>query len=189
MGALYSKVFTYFYFRSWSPIPFSVLLIGPDGAGKTTLLYKLKLGNITPTAPTIGFNLENVQIGDKLNLTIWDVGGDSKIRYLWKHYFNNNLNAVIFMIDISDRSRINEVLESAFYPYVVNDELLATNIPLLILANKEDQLNSMTIDELKSIFKTSKSINNKYLKFLIGKPIDTFKRYLKNGQFILNIRN
>ena len=32
----------------------SIILVGLDAAGKTTILYKLKLGEIVTTIPTIG---------------------------------------------------------------------------------------------------------------------------------------
>jgi ADP-ribosylation factor protein 1 len=35
-----------------------ILMVGLDAAGKTTILYKLKLGEIVTTIPTIGFNVE-----------------------------------------------------------------------------------------------------------------------------------
>lgn len=41
--------------------------------GKTTVLYKLKLGEIVTTIPTIGFNVETVQYKN-INFTVWDVG-------------------------------------------------------------------------------------------------------------------
>jgi GTPase SAR1 family protein len=31
-----------------------ILMVGLDGAGKTTILYKLKLGEVVNTVPTIG---------------------------------------------------------------------------------------------------------------------------------------
>jgi GTPase SAR1 family protein len=34
-----------------------ILMLGLDAAGKTTILYSLKLGQITNTIPTIGFNV------------------------------------------------------------------------------------------------------------------------------------
>jgi GTPase SAR1 family protein len=34
-----------------------ILMLGLDNAGKTTILYSLKLGQITHTIPTIGFNV------------------------------------------------------------------------------------------------------------------------------------
>lgn len=40
----------------WLPLTFFSLvhLVGLDAAGKTTILYKLKLGEIVTTIPTIG---------------------------------------------------------------------------------------------------------------------------------------
>ena len=61
---------------------------GLDAAGKTTILYKLKLGEIVTTIPTIGFNVETVEYKN-ISFTVWDVGGQDKIRPLWRHYFQN----------------------------------------------------------------------------------------------------
>jgi len=59
--------------------------VGLDAAGKTTILYKLKLGEIVTTIPTIGFNVETVEYKN-ISFTVWDVGGQDKIRPLWRHY-------------------------------------------------------------------------------------------------------
>jgi ADP-ribosylation factor family len=48
--------------------------VGLDAAGKTTILYKLKLGEIVTTIPTIGFNVETVEYKN-ICFTVWDVGG------------------------------------------------------------------------------------------------------------------
>ena len=39
----------------------SLQMLGLDAAGKTTVLYKLKLGEVITTIPTIGFNVETVE--------------------------------------------------------------------------------------------------------------------------------
>lgn len=39
-------------------LEFRLLMVGLDAAGKTTALYRLKLGEVTTTIPTIGFNAE-----------------------------------------------------------------------------------------------------------------------------------
>ena len=49
-------------------------------------MYKLKLGEIVTTIPTIGFNVETVEYKN-ISFTVWDVGGQDKIRPLWRHYF------------------------------------------------------------------------------------------------------
>lgn len=35
-------------------------MLGLDAAGKTTILNQLKLGEVTSTVPTIGFNVDTV---------------------------------------------------------------------------------------------------------------------------------
>ena len=67
-----------------------VLMIGLDAAGKTTILYKLKLGEIVTTIPTIGFNVETLEYKN-LKFTVFDVGGQDKIRPLWRHYYEVKL--------------------------------------------------------------------------------------------------
>jgi len=42
----------------------------------------------------LGFNVETVEYKN-ISFTVWDVGGQDKIRPLWRHYFQNT--QVIFM--------------------------------------------------------------------------------------------
>merc|ERR1712144_111223 len=37
-----------------------ILVLGLDNAGKTTILYRLQVGEVVSTIPTIGFNVETV---------------------------------------------------------------------------------------------------------------------------------
>ena len=78
-----------------------ILMVGLDAAGKTTILYKLKLGENVTTIPTIGFNVETVEYKN-INFTVWDVGGQDKIRPLWRHYYMNT-QALTFVVDCNDR--------------------------------------------------------------------------------------
>lgn len=48
-------------------------MLGLDAAGKTTILYKLKLGEVVSSVPTIGFNVETVEYKN-IKFTVWDVG-------------------------------------------------------------------------------------------------------------------
>lgn len=67
-----------------------LLMLGLDAAGKTTILYKLKLGQDVTTIPTVGFNVETVTYKN-VKFNVWDVGGQDKIRPLWRHYFSGML--------------------------------------------------------------------------------------------------
>ena len=49
------------------------LMVGLDAAGKTTILYKLKLGEVVTTMPTLGFNMETIDYNN-ISFTAWDVG-------------------------------------------------------------------------------------------------------------------
>lgn len=110
-----------------------VLMLGLDGAGKTSTLYKLKLGEVVTTIPTIGFNVETVEYRN-LQLAVWDVGGQKKIRVLWHHYFRG-ANAIIYVLDSSDVDRVEEAREELM-SMLDSDEL--SSIPLLVYANKQD---------------------------------------------------
>ena len=62
-------------FDSWfSKKEMRILMVGLDAAGKTTILYKLKLGEIVSSVPTIGFNVEKVEYKN-ISFTVWDIGG------------------------------------------------------------------------------------------------------------------
>ncbi|KAI2565433.1 hypothetical protein G5576_007594 [Homo sapiens] len=110
-----------------------ILMVGLDAAGKTTILYKLKLGEIVTTIPTIGFNVETVEYKN-ISFTVWDVGGQDKIRPLWRHYFQNT-QGLIFVVDSNDRERVNEAREELMR-MLAEDEL--RDAVLLVFANKQD---------------------------------------------------
>jgi ADP-ribosylation factor 1/2 len=125
MGALIAKLFPKRETR--------LVMIGLDAAGKTTLLYKMKLGEVLTTIPTIGFNVETVEYKN-LNMTVWDIGGQNKIRPLWRHYFEGT-QGIIFVVDSTDHERIEEAKDELFN--VLKDEELK-NAKVLVFANKQD---------------------------------------------------
>eukprot|EP01105_Mastigella_eilhardi_P003435 TRINITY_DN1439_c0_g1_i2.p1 TRINITY_DN1439_c0_g1~~TRINITY_DN1439_c0_g1_i2.p1 ORF type:complete len:201 (+),score=80.93 TRINITY_DN1439_c0_g1_i2:64-603(+) len=120
-----------------------MLMLGLDAAGKTTILYKLKLGEIVTTIPTIGFNVETVEYRN-LRFTMWDVGGQDKIRPLWHHYFQNS-QGLIFVVDSNDRERVSEAKEE-LQKMLSEDEL--RDAALLVFANKQDLPQAMSVAEV-----------------------------------------
>eukprot|EP00040_Diaphanoeca_grandis_P011943 m.61088 g.61088 ORF g.61088 m.61088 type:complete len:188 (-) comp22928_c1_seq1:26-589(-) len=116
-----------------------ILMLGLDAAGKSTVLYKLKLGEVVQTVPTIGFNVETFSY-KKLTMTVWDVGGQDRIRPLWRHYFMNN-DALIYVVDSNDRERMEEA-RTELHTMLQEDEL--RDSLLLIFANKQDLPYAMT---------------------------------------------
>lgn len=118
-------------------------MVGLDAAGKTTILYKLKLGEIVTTIPTIGFNVETVEYKN-ISFTVWDVGGQDKIRPLWRHYFQNT-HGLIFVVDSNDRERVDEA-KAELCKMLEEDEL--RDAVLLVFANKQDLPNAMAASEI-----------------------------------------
>eukprot|EP01029_Cantina_marsupialis_P000060 TRINITY_DN1005_c0_g1_i1.p2 TRINITY_DN1005_c0_g1~~TRINITY_DN1005_c0_g1_i1.p2 ORF type:complete len:130 (+),score=21.43 TRINITY_DN1005_c0_g1_i1:40-429(+) len=98
--------FTKLWDRVFGKKEMRILMVGLDAAGKTTILYKLKLGEVVTTIPTIGFNVETVEY-KKTTFNVWDVGGQDKIRPLWRHYYQAT-QGVIFVVDSSDRERMEQ---------------------------------------------------------------------------------
>ena len=120
-----------------------ILMLGLDNAGKTSMLYKLKSGEEKISNPTIGFNVETIE-NSKINLIVWDLGGQDKIRRLWKHYYSNT-KGIIYVIDSSDKERLDEAVEEL--KNVVNTYEMRY-IPLLIYANKQDIKDSINPNEV-----------------------------------------
>ena len=124
-----------------------VLFVGLDASGRTTALYKMKLGEVVTTIPTIGFNVETVDIAG-VSFTIWDVGGCDKIRPLWRHYYQNT-QAVGFFVDSNDRDRIEKSAED-FDSLLSEDEL--RDAVFLVFANKQDLPNALRAHEIMEKF-------------------------------------
>ncbi|XP_059480339.1 ADP-ribosylation factor-like protein 4C [Neocloeon triangulifer] len=115
-----------------------VVMLGLDSAGKTTALYRLKFEQYINTVPTIGFNCEKVKgtLGRARGVTflVWDVGGQEKLRPLWRSY-TRCTDGIVFVVDSVDAERMEEA----------RVELLRTakapenaGVPILVFANKQD---------------------------------------------------
>lgn len=111
-----------------------ILMLGLDAAGKTTVLYKVKLNEIVSTIPTIGFNVETVQPVRNVSFTVWDVGGQDKIRPLWRHYFTG-CEGLIFVVDSVDKSRFKEAKNELDW-ILESDDMVG--VPVVVMANKQD---------------------------------------------------
>ena len=139
MGFIFSKTWN----KLFEKRDVRILMIGLDGAGKTTIMYKMKMNETVRTIPTIGFNLETLEYKG-LKMTMWDIGGQDKIRDLWKHYYEGS-DAIIYVVDSNDRERIDKNTET------LQNILLAPELQdacLLVYANKQDISGAMTPTEI-----------------------------------------
>ncbi|XP_037025560.1 ADP-ribosylation factor-like protein 1 [Bradysia coprophila] len=138
MGGLFS------YFRGLlGSREMRILILGLDGAGKTTILYRLQVGEVVTTIPTIGFNVEQVTYKN-LKFQVWDLGGQTSIRPYWRCYYSNT-DAIIYVVDSVDRDRIGISKDELLY-MLREDEL--NDAILVVLANKQDMEGCMSVAEV-----------------------------------------
>ena len=135
-----------------------ILMVGLDGVGKTTIMYKIKMNETVKTIPTVGFNVETMEY-KRLKITMWDVGGQDKIRVLWKHYFCNT-DCLIYVVDSSDVDRIDESAEE-LKKILADPEL--ENASLLVYANKQDMHNALSPQQVTEKLELSQLKNRKWM--------------------------
>lgn len=144
MGFLISKVIEFF---SRSKDNFKIILLGLQNAGKTTILYRLSLGQLVKTQPTIGSNVEEIS-HNNVKFQAWDLGGQESMRSVWDVYYSNT-DAVVFVIDSADLDNYEES-KKEFYKLLKNEELKSAVI--LIFANKQDLIKAKKVTELIQIY-------------------------------------
>lgn len=110
-----------------------IVIIGLNNAGKTTILYKLHLGQVILTQPTIGSNVEEVQ-HDNISFQCWDLGGQESLRANWAAYFEET-DAIVFVVDSTDVENLVLAKMELFNTVLAEDLRCAC---LLVLANKQD---------------------------------------------------
>jgi ADP-ribosylation factor-like protein 8 len=93
--------------------------------------------------PTVGFNMKRVQRGH-VTLKCWDIGGQPRFRTMWERYCRG-VNAIVFIVDIADYSLLPMAREE-LHALMNNPNL--DGIPLLVLGNKSDLPEKLSVDEL-----------------------------------------
>lgn len=83
--------------------------------------------------PTVGFNVETVTYKN-VKFNVWDVGGQDKIRPLWRHYYTGT-QGLVFVVDSQDRERIDEAKQELHR--ILSDREMKECL-LLVFANKQD---------------------------------------------------
>ncbi|XP_007463972.1 PREDICTED: ADP-ribosylation factor-like protein 4C isoform X1 [Lipotes vexillifer] len=126
-----------------------IVMLGLDSAGKTTVLYRLKFNEFVNTVPTIGFNTEKIKLSNGtakgISCHFWDVGGQEKLRPLWKSY-SRCTDGIIYVVDSVDVDRLEEA-KTELHKVTKFAENQGT--PLLVIANKQDLPKSLPVAEIE----------------------------------------
>ncbi|XP_065136824.1 ADP-ribosylation factor-like 4aa [Paramisgurnus dabryanus] len=138
-----------------SNLPFGnaphITILGLDSAGKTTVLYRLQFNEFVNTVPTRGFNAEKVKVpfGDSRTVTFhfWDVGGQEKLRPLWKSY-TRCTDGIVFVVDSLDAERMEEA-KTELYKIARSSE--NQGVPVLIIANKQDLRQALSLSQIETM--------------------------------------
>ncbi|XP_006010535.1 ADP-ribosylation factor-like protein 4D [Latimeria chalumnae] len=128
-----------------------VVVIGLDSAGKTSLLYRLKLKEFVKSIPTKGFNTEKIKmmVGTSRSITfqVWDVGGQEKLRPLWKSY-TRRTDGMVFVVDSTELERMEEAKVEL---HKISKTAENQGVPVLILANKQDLPEALSVPEVEKL--------------------------------------
>lgn len=123
-----------------------IVMVGLGAAGQTTVLFKLKLNDVVATIPTIGFSVRRAECKN-LKMTIWDIGGQDRLRPLWRHYYEGT-DGVNFVVDSCDKQRMPTARAEI-------EKMMAEPVPgrakLCVFANKQDMPNALPGTELADL--------------------------------------
>lgn len=114
------------------------------------MLYRLRFNEFVNTVPTKGFNTEKIRLslGASRRSTafhFWDVGGQEKLRPLWRSY-TRCADGMVFVVDSVDAERVEEAKTELH-----KITRLAENqgVPVLVVANKQDLRSALPLPELE----------------------------------------
>ncbi|XP_008327621.1 ADP-ribosylation factor-like protein 16 [Cynoglossus semilaevis] len=131
------------------------LILGATGVGKTLLLKRLQKPIVYPagelelpssTLPTVGTNLTDLTLKKK-SVTVRELGGC--MGPIWPSYFND-CSSVIFIVDSAN---IAQVSSSCVQLLSVLSAEPLRSASVLILFNKRDMPSTMSLTEMRSLFR------------------------------------
>lgn len=87
--------------------------------------------------------MKRVQRGH-VTLKCWDIGGQPRFRGMWERYCRG-VNVIVFIVDVADTSLIADAKDEL---HSLMMQPLLSGIPLLVLGNKSDLPDILSVDDL-----------------------------------------
>jgi len=142
-------------------------LVGLQNSGKTTLVNVIASGQFNEDMiPTVGFNMRKVSKGN-VTIKLWDIGGQPRFRSMWERYCRG-VNAIIYVVDSADQEKLEQSKKEL---HDLLDKQAVAGIPLLVLGNKNDLVEALSVDDL---------IERMDLKSLSGREVCCYSISAKN---------
>ncbi|EAT89818.2 hypothetical protein SNOG_03087 [Parastagonospora nodorum SN15] len=151
MANLFRRIYDWLLRLFWAT-EMDITMIGLQNAGKTSLLRVLAGGEFT--VEYVNVKLLAAQAGGNSNLRIqvylltsgnsWDLGGQPRFRSMWERYCRG-VNAIVFIVDSADKEALPVAREEL---NLLLEKPALEGIPLLVLGNKSDLPNKLSVDEL-----------------------------------------
>ncbi|MFX1573252.1 MAG: Rab family GTPase [Promethearchaeota archaeon] len=135
------------------PMIIKCITAGDGGVGKTTLLYRYVEGRfLADTRMTLGveFFIKEVDVGrKKINLQVWDFGGQEHFRPLLKNYALGARGALL-LFDLTRPSSLDKIDQ---WVNICRED--NPNIPIIFLGTKLDLTDLISVDDSYALrFKT-----------------------------------
>lgn len=180
MTSIFTRFWDWLLSLFWSK-DITISIIGQPFAGKTTLVRAIS-GEDTEaeTSPTIAAKSYTVEHG-RVKLNVNDIGGQPRFEILWEPYCAAS-NAILYVIDSADEEAV-KTSEGQLQSLFENEAYV--NIPILVIANKQDLNEAMPQEEIISRLKLNNATRpNVHLFFASAKRktnIDVIVRWITDN--------
>lgn len=126
-----------------------ILVLGLNEAGKSSFLLRLSRPDaaLTSLQPTEGFNVVCINSENGSSLNFWELGGSETVRSYWPNFLHDT-NVLVYVVDSADTKRLRCAAHE--FQRVLQDERLR-NVPILVLANKQDLPGAENVEDIATI--------------------------------------
>ncbi|KRX47057.1 Ras-related protein Rab-33 [Trichinella murrelli] len=127
---------------------FKVIVLGDPGVGKTCLTFRFCNGRFpSNSTPTIGVDFREKIIdldGETLRVQFWDTAGQERFQQSMIAHYYRNVNAVIFVYDVSQISSFRNLIR--WIEECQKHNIFGT-VPMILIGNKCDLESVVTTEE------------------------------------------